>query len=406
VKLLKSLGLSAVLALVLTATVGIASAFASGTAFTSESSEATYSGYSSSMILGADGRSLSCKSYLEPTGKSKGPQEKLTLIHEAVCKSFEYTNEFEMNGCKLEFEPGTEASSWDGTYEGSFGIGPAGCGPITATFFPSCHVTIGAQSGLPIKYHNVGSGTSAKVEAEVNVKNLKYTNGSGCSDAKSHENGLLTGTWLLEGRNGIGVPTGIAIAPLPHSPLFEGNEYPITFNGAQGESAPHVLTFAGSQATCSTATFADTESGATAALSLSGSFSGCTVFGFASGAIATNGCKFVNEVTEKTGTGKYSGPGSISCPSGKSIEVTNSQCAVSLPAQSIGTVNYENAVESGVYKVKSTFNVKGLTYTVTKDAFGCPMPGTGTFSNGEYRGGTTFTGKNGAGATAKIRIGG
>jgi hypothetical protein len=388
------------LALALTAFVGVASASASGTAFTSEASETAYSGYGTNLALSAAGRTTECSSELLPTSILKGPQENLSLVNEANCTDFGKSHEMKMNSCKLEFQPGAEVN-WEGTFAGTYSIGPAGCGPVTMEFTtPACQLSIPAQTGLAAVYRDVGNGSSAKVEVEPTAQNLKY---SGCG-VNNGENGSLSGTWTLSGKNPAGTLVGIAVKTLPHSPLFEAEAYPITYNGSQDQN--HVLVIDGSSASCTSATFADTESGTTKALSLSASYAGCTAFGFLNSTISPNGCHFVQEVSESTGVGKYSGPGSLTCPSGASLEIVTGVCTVAIPAQSMGTLSYEDAIESGVYKVKSSTAAKGLTFTVTRDAFGCPLEGTGTRTNGEYRGKTTFTGKNGSGETRKIRIGG
>lgn len=387
------------LAFVFMAFAGVASASASGTAFTSEASETLYSGYGN-LTLSAAGRAAACESELHATSVLKGPQENLSLVNEAACTMFgEYTKEMKMNGCRLEFQPGTETNSWNGTFEGTYSIGPAGCGPVTFEFvLPSCQISIPAQTGLPVVYHDVGSGSEAKVEAVSTADHAKY---SGCG-VTNGENGSLSGTWSLRGTK-LGSLVGVAVKTLPHAPLFEADAYPITYNGSQAEPW---FKFGGLAAECSAGALTDTASGTTKALSPSASYSGCKAFGFTSATVSSNGCHFLQEVSEKTSEGHYAGPGSLTCPSGASLEVTTTSCTVSVPAQTMGSVSYEDAIESGVYKVKSTTAAKGLTYNVTRDAFGCPFEGTGTRTNGEVSGQSTFTGKNGSGETGKIRIGG
>jgi hypothetical protein len=400
VRIVKALSLCVALALSSAALVGTASASASGTAFTSEASEVAYRGVDNGLTLSVTGKTATCESELAPVAFLKGPQENLALINEAACTSLGITRYMKMNGCKLEFQPGTETSAWNGTFEGTYSIGPAGCGPVTVELFPGgCQLSIPAQTGLPVVYHNVGSGSKATIEAESKATNIKY---SGCG---SGENGSLLGSWILSGRDVVngGLAAGVKVETLPHSPLFEADQYPITYAGSQSNT---LLKFgSGINAECTSAAFTGTASGATKALTLSSSYSGCKAFGFY-GTISGNGCHFVDEVSEKTSEGHYAGPGSLTCPSGASLEVVAGNCTVSVPAQSMGTLAYEDTVESGVYKVKSTTAAKGLTYTVTRDGFFCPFEGTGTRTNGEVSGQTTFTGKNEAGETGKIRIGG
>jgi hypothetical protein len=135
------------------------------------------------------------------------------------CKSSSETA-FAMNGCSLTLHPGTEVLS--GQFNGTFDIGPAGCGPITTTVAPGCKITIPAQAGLGAEFTNSGVGNNALVTVKANASGLKYTQSSLCENG-SFSNGTWKGSWAVKGQNPVtkaavgihvakDVPVGIFLA--------------------------------------------------------------------------------------------------------------------------------------------------------------------------------------------------
>jgi hypothetical protein len=105
------------------------------------------------------------------------------------------------------------------------------------------------------------------------------------------------------------------------------------------------------------------------------------IFGFNTPTVHTNGCWALVHVTagEKD---SFSGPSDLECPAGKAIVTTAATCETQiLPQTGTVTLEYKNNTEKGYVEAKVT--ASNVTYSVTKDGFGCPFNGTGVKTGGK-----------------------
>jgi len=188
-----------------------------------------------------------------------------------------------------------------------------------------------------------------------------------------------------------------------HLPQFEAAEYPATLGGGQ-ESSSILFTIQGSTASCKKATLSGTQSSFSATLTVVPSFSECTTFGAASGAINPNGCSFTLHAGSKW-TAQYVGSVDVGCPAGKAIEISGGNCAVSISAQSgLNTVGLTNAGSPST--VKASLEAAKLKYNVTNDGFGCPLSGVGAGEDGTLGGTAVISATNSAKAAVALSVSG
>jgi hypothetical protein len=116
--------------------------------------------------------------------------------------------------------------------------------------------------------------------------------------------------------------------------------------------------------------------------------------------IPTTGCDFRFHIGETTGeSGNYAGTVDLLCEAGKSLAFPPiGSCEVRVdPQEEFGSVEFINMAGS---PSDFTINwiVEGFQYTVLKDGFGCPFPGTGTREDGDFTTPpTTVVSTNGSG---------
>lgn len=393
-----ALGLAAVAAMILTMSIGVAPASASG--FEAEVHPATVFGVTEGyeQIISGPEWGAGCAG-LEFESSADAPTHSLTTkqITDGSCVWYSGGATLQMNGCQLTYHPGSEQSP--GRFGGSFAIGPANCGPILykQNNPTRCEVEIGAQSGLAASFENVVQSGENRVKVTAAATNLKYTQkAGGLCKAGSYENGKWEGTWTLQassiGPDGIQVkdkirtPIGIA----GKEPKFESLYYPVALSGEQAAGgAKHTFSANAGSSSCSSAKYSEEVTGATTSLGLSPVFSGeCLTFGFAASAPKMNGCELVANVANAGPP--YSGTADIACPAGQSIELVAklgsvTKCTVTIPAQTgLKGVTFTNA--DGGYSVVVGLSLSGIRYQ--------QQPGTGLGScknSGEFTDGT-FTG--------------
>ncbi|HWO83816.1 MAG TPA: hypothetical protein VNM38_08525 [Solirubrobacterales bacterium] len=374
---LRAIGLIALVALGVTASVGAASAAASG--FSASSYPATVNGArETTQSLKTSFGNTECKVDLSNGSLNSGSQTKLSLTPSGSCSAFGSWYPLKANGCKFELN-----ADWS-----SYGI--VGCEAMTIQL-STCLITIPAQRGLSAEYQNV-VGSPTKVRFASTTSNLKYTTAAtGCGGGGTSYGGQFLATWLLSATSGanlsveVGGPTG----------LFEAEAYPVTYSGTQEEAAPLVFNTEGGSIQCKKATFTGSASGATSALALSPTYSECNAFGFTTSTVVTmNGCSYVYNASTMD----------ISCPGENSISVTTAACTMSIPAQTgLSSVSYANTAAAGRQAISINHNITGLKYTITKDGFACPFGGTGTRTSGTYSGRTLLQGTDSAGVLEGIR---
>jgi hypothetical protein len=398
VKIGKNLCAVAVLGLAMMAFAGVGTASASKLHATNyaasvNGSDSEFFGHRISLA----GQVLQCNGSSLTGGLSEPTSTLGTYAADTTCN---YWGEpaLEMNGCGFTFGFGSDAGHF-GRYSGTAEIGPPGCGPITLNS-KNCKVTIKPQTGGVANYENIPGGVS-EVSASVEIDDLEYTqSGAFCTNG-TFANGVYTGTWKLSSPGAV----GLFVEEDPHTPKFEAESYPATEVGTQDASSPQKMTMQGASVTCKEVTYSGSLSAASTAMTVTPSYSGCSAFGFLEATVNANGCSFVMNAGSALGGGKYQGTENISCPVGKSIEISAQTCKVSIPAQSgLSSASYETGSSSGQETVKASLNVSGLKYTATS-GFLCPLTG-GTFTNGKQSGGLTVQAKTGAGALQGIRIAG
>lgn len=406
------LGLTAVLAIILTASIGAASASASG--FEAEAHPATVFG----VTEGAYGQVISGPEWgagcdgLETESSASTPSHSLTtkLITDGNCAWFSAGATLKMKGCQLTYHPGSEVSP--GRFGGSFEIGPANCGPIVYTQGnpTKCEVEIGAQSGLTATYENVVVSGKDRVRVTAEATNLKYTQKSGgLCKAGSFENGKWSGTSVLQASNGnsIGIKvkdkirtpiaiTGKASAEPSQQPKFESSYYPVALSGEQlAGGAKHTFSANAGSSSCSSAKYTEEVTGATTALGLSPVFGGeCTTFGFTASAPKMNGCELVANIANAGPP--YSGTADIACPVGQSIELVAklgsvTKCTVTIPAQTgLKGATFTNA-DAG-YSVVAGLSLTGIRYQQQTGTGLGSCKNSGEFTDGGFTGSVSLQG--------------
>jgi len=80
----------------------------------------------------------------------------------------------------------------------------------------------------------------------------------------------------------------------------------------------------------------------------------------------------------------------IVCPETKAIRIVAQTCEVSVGSRSNRVTSSVANAAGGHLTLKT--NIAGIHYTVLKDGIGCPLTGTGTFSQGDYIGTSTVRG--------------
>jgi hypothetical protein len=272
-----------------------------------------------------------------------------------------------MNGCSLTFGVNETGS------QGTMSIGPAGCGPIKITGL-GCEQKIGSQSNLSgVTYSNSGSGSSEKVNITANVSVAYTSTGFGCGNGSG--SGTYSGSWEVSGKSKYGSAVGVHTTgslPVPiylngegESPHLDAEQFPVTLTSVQDPSHKDTFTTGAGILDCTQGTLSGSASAATSTIELTPSYSGCvlrTIFGNISVTIATNGCKYTYGIE---GSSSFHGTAQLVCPEGKSLVASGPGCAVTWPAQELGSVTYPiaagGAIEFVVSGSKMKYSYKGFT---------------------------------------------
>jgi hypothetical protein len=165
---------------------------------------------------------------------------------------------------------------------------------------------------------------------------------------------------------------------------FWAEAYPVTIEAEQ-KSANAVLGTEAGSVSCKSLTLTSSLSEYSSTLSLAPTFSECKAFGFLSATVTTTGCGFVLQEAEETALDKFAGAMDISCESGKAVVVTSGTCEAQIPGQTgLKGMTYLNNPAAATPNFSAAFALSGVSYTVTKDGFGCPFAGTGAKSGGTF----------------------
>jgi len=397
VKRIRTLCLFAVTALTLTASLGSVSASASQ--FVSESVSTDYAGSIGGenhlIVFGSSWTHCNPQFSASPGGKALKPLET-----DEVSGSCLFGGEFPMKwgSCQLIFHPGSEVSA--GKFNGSFDIGPSGCGSITLES-SSCAWTVPAQTGLKASFTNEGTGSKRTIKVKAEATGIKYTRSKKTCGEGTHTNGTWSGFWMLKGTvagSQVGVYVGKGINALymdgevsaeeANQPRFASLYQPASISG--GVAKNHVFKYWGSlSVTCTSAQLTSTMAEATTDLSVNASYSGCTGPMGLPTTVTMNSCSYVFHVANALPL--YTGSTDIACSkAGDAIEFIakgtkdgGTVCTLSFPAQTIGTASYESVFESENAHVLAEVVGSGVKSTRTGSPLcGAAVSETGTFSGG------------------------
>jgi hypothetical protein len=384
VKRIKILVLAMFGALALTATAGASAASASGFLFEKYPASVTGKETAGSVhMFNIQGKAYECSLpsfYADADGPVEGlvtvsPGEKTTCAN-----SFEGPVTLKMNGCNWIYHPAVG--------EGSFDIGPSGCGPITMEG-AYCTRSIPSQSGLSATFANQGSGSKSSVSIEENTSfQYTLTEGGGLVCGAKSGTASVTGKWTLSANYPVtGASIGMHVAASaglfltgkaseePASqPKFEAETYPEVVLAPQSSSDKYVLSLQGREFKCGEVETGSELSGAASALSLGVTYRDCvgTILGNPLPAtIKMNSCDYALNLSNAGPP--YSGTVDLACgKAGDGIEVTAYSegkpiCAYKIGAQSgrsgVALSNFGSGSGRGV---SAEFDVVGLTYTRTE----------------------------------------
>lgn len=406
-KSLKTVGLACIVALALTATLGIASASASQ--FRSEAYPVKFDGEQNNpeekeeMIFtvkaptGAQYRTI-CSTY-HLSGTASEASSGLSLAPSASgCKFSGQKVTFNPHSCKYVLHSTSESAPYTGTmdvacsHEGDeIEILNAGSG---------CKIGLPAQSGLgSIGFSNSGKGNGRTVAASFNLTGLTYTASGACLGQMNgtYKNGTLTGPNTLKGTDEAGTfPMGVYLAneQVEDPPHFNAESYSAHTNG-EAEEPKFSLKIGNLK--CGASKFIDGIYGPAAGLSAWTEISGCSFGGNVFVSYA-NGCEFTYTLSGEAAN--TAGMGLV-CPAGAFFELKTSVCLMRIPAQQLpGAVKFENTGSGSTRKVTLNVSVSTLKY----ELFEC-WGTSGTFTNGGFTAAWQVSGTNMEGGPLGLWIG-
>lgn len=154
------------------------------------------------------------------------------------------------------------------------------------------------------------------------------------------------------------------------SAQFTSNSYPTSVT-AVSELGNDVFKIDGASVECK-GHFTGSAGGPTTEITINAEYTNCKAFGFASANVAMNGCDYIFH---------SNGAVDVECPAGKTIVITAGNCEVDVGTQT--GLNKVTLTNDGNH-IKAQANVSGITGTVTKDGFLCPLNGVGHKTGGTY----------------------
>jgi hypothetical protein len=178
------------------------------------------------------------------------------------------------------------------------------------------------------------------------------------------------------------------VASAAQAITITSSSYPQTVTGSASGIGEHFKTEAGS-VECKESSYHGVLNEASSVLEVTPTYTGCTAFfGFAAATIHHNGCKYQFTGTEHDPISAiFTAHVAVKCPAGKAIEITAGTCRATVGEAgngSLTTVDITNMHTASPPDITVKPTVKGITYNVTQDGFGCPFSGTGHRSTGEY----------------------
>ena len=189
------------------------------------------------------------------------------------------------------------------------------------------------------------------------------------------------------------------------APRLEAASYLANVTAEQSATSPMSLGVEGGALTCPQFGGSATMLAATTGLKITPNWSGgCIALGLNT-TVTANGC---TEVLRPGDNGDPSGSLDISCPEGKSIDLSigGGICKISIPAQTgVKAVTALVNTATNPDSVKATYGVSNLTYVKVKDGIACPLNGTGTQTDGTLSGVQTLSAVDSGGKGDDLKIG-
>jgi hypothetical protein len=270
-----------------------------------------------------------------------------------------------------------------------------------------CTLEMGNQNRVgTVSYVNAVEGGVGVVKVTAHLTNIAYTRQGSCTTGANGTfyDSTYEGEWLLKGSGG-GTPTSVEVfsAGSPPPSIFAAEEAPVKISGKINQNRS-IFAFHESavQLACTEHNLSGESATATSeSITVGGSYHGCTfdAHSEAEGTSVSMGkCSYVlhaNGGFDIVGASCASEPITISTPA----------CTYRVGPQSAteSFIRYANEGSGKLRRVKTLGigGASGLTYTTSGPA--C-WGGTGTFTDGVYRGNDKFTATNSSGAPQGISI--
>ncbi len=283
-----------------------------------------------------------------------------------------------LNGCKIEIQP---------SGAGSVGIGPAKCGTPEFSVEGCAGLTLPVPSKIHATYENVGG----HIVVNINDNEVEYvSNGAGCKSKGTHTDLAISGSLEVTATNaenksiGTKVTTGGLYVGGVSEPRLEAAEYPVNVVGERLQ-APFVHQIklletkdaegaTELKVTCEAAAYSGGElTGASSSLSLTASYSGCSLSGYLSAPVTVDmrSCHYGYSGFEYSEAGEgYFGESEIACSkAGDYIKVTDSEigCYVKISPQKINAkeARFADMAINGVSGMGAIASGTGVDYTTS-----------------------------------------
>jgi hypothetical protein len=343
------------------------------------------------LVSGGEPANAKCNSAKFTGTEPVGEVEKSLRIHPEYkeCTAFGQPATITTTNCDylLNIGAGT-VSGWDVAED----IVCSG-GSVIKIVTGTCEVTIGSQNGLTTsEVTNSGTEEAMDLLLHTSVTGIKYTvvkDNIGCplSGKGEFSKGDYSGETTLKAHDsGNKTSAGITVNAPSFAMIATGEQV--------GENAlqltDHLISGQPASVKCTTAKFTGTEPviAVEGELQVHPVFEGCTAFGSAA-TITTTNCDYLLTIGAAT-AGGWHVTTDVVCSAGSAIKIVAGNCEVTIGSQvGLTTSEVENSGTEENMDMLLHTNIGGIHYTVAKDGTGCPLSGTGNFSQGDYTGTTT-----------------
>lgn len=376
-KRIKTLGIAAVMALALTAALGVTSA--SADKFNVSVEPNRWRGSISGTVQRFNfGEVYECAESNFTTDETKTKSfEKVAVYPTQITRCLFrgiHSLSWVINGCMFVFHAGGGSGTMD----------IANCTKPMWVESGGCRIELDNQRGLgPVTYKN--SSPLATITATAAITNITYTR-TGCSSWPNgtFSNGTLFGAWTIEGLTGSWIPasTWIESSPVPPIGGFYFEKAPATVKSEYnaGGKLLWISENGGNGLTCNKFNLSGSSSStATGTLSLVPSYNECNIASKAvpDSNISAGSCSYVLNAAggfEIGGTGCASNPMSFTSSTGCVVTIGPQSFSEGLTFRSEGVGKLQTlSIPKGV---EESASFSKLTYTATGESCGKP----GTFS--------------------------